>query len=180
MKETACLLQAALVAAWWVGLAASQSFFSAFQFDGIPPTALWSFFAPDVVVLASLSTLRAYRRIAAIEYVILGAFSYAALYCCNATLLTWSGLLPTGLMLMGLARMRPRRIVPTVPRRQLRHGRFSAGRLCHRSRIWLAAAWLVSVPRCDRSSAFPGSAPCPIAPAEPGVFMGNAFRTAVW
>ncbi len=31
-----------------------------------------------------------------------GAFGYAALYCCNATLLTWSGLLPTGLMLMGL------------------------------------------------------------------------------
>lgn len=103
MKETAYLLQAALIAAWWVGLASSQTFFAAFQFDGIPPTAFWSFFAPDVVLIATLSTFRAYRRIAAIEYIVLGAFGYAALYCCNATLLTGSGLLPTGLMLMGLA-----------------------------------------------------------------------------
>lgn len=103
MKETAYLLQAALIAAWWVGLASSQTFFAAFQFDGIPAAAFWSFFAPDVILIASLSTFRAYRRMTAIEFIILGAFGYAALYCCNATLLTGSGWLPTGLMLMGLA-----------------------------------------------------------------------------
>jgi protein-S-isoprenylcysteine O-methyltransferase Ste14 len=54
-------------------------------------------------LIGSLSAFRAYRRIAAIEYIVLGAFGYAALYCCNAMFLTGSGLLPTGLMLMGLA-----------------------------------------------------------------------------
>lgn len=103
MKETAYLLQAALIAVWWVCLATSPSFFAAFQFQGISSTAFWSFFAPDVILIASLSTLRAYRRSAKIEYVVLGAFGYAALYCGNATFLTRSGWLPTGLMFMGLA-----------------------------------------------------------------------------
>jgi protein-S-isoprenylcysteine O-methyltransferase Ste14 len=103
MKETGYLLQAALIAAWWVGLASSQTFFAAFQFDGIPAVAFWSFFAPDVVLIAFLSTLRAYRRVAALEYMIIGAFGYASLYCCNATLLTGSGWLSSGLMLLGLA-----------------------------------------------------------------------------
>ncbi len=103
MKETAYLLQAALIAAWWVGLASSQTFFAAFQFDTIPATAFWAFFAPDIALIAFLSVVRAYRRLAKLEYIILGAFGYAALYCCNATLLTGSGFLPTGLMLLGLA-----------------------------------------------------------------------------
>lgn len=103
MKETAYLLQAALVALWWIGLACSQVFFAAFQFDQIPPTAFWAFFAPDVLLIAALSTVRAYHQNAAIEYVILGAFGYASLYCVNATLLTASGYLPTLLMLLGLA-----------------------------------------------------------------------------
>lgn len=47
--------------------------------------------------------VRAYRRNAAIEYLILGAFGYASLYCVNATVLTASGYLPTALMLVGLA-----------------------------------------------------------------------------
>ncbi len=102
MKETSYLIQAALISAWWIGLSWSQVFFDAFQFAEIPPTAFWSFIAPDVVLIASLSAIRAYRHIAAIELIILGAFGYAALYCLNATLLTGSGLLPTGLMLLGL------------------------------------------------------------------------------
>jgi len=103
MKETSYLLQAALISAWWVCLSWNQNFFDAFQFNEIPPTAFWSFFAPDIVLIASLSTIRSYRNIAAIEFIILGAFGYAALYCFNASLLTRTGLLPTGLMLMGLA-----------------------------------------------------------------------------
>lgn len=102
MKETAYLLQAALIAAWWAGLASSQTFFAAFQFEGIPATAFWAFFAPDVIFIAALSVVRAYRRELALEYVILGAFGYASLYCCNASILTRSGWLPAGLMLMGL------------------------------------------------------------------------------
>ena len=103
MKETAYLFQAALISVWWVGLASNQFFFAAFQFDEIPPTAFWAFFAPDVILIAALSTVRAYKQNAAIEYVILGAFGYATLYCANATVLTASGYLPSGMMLIGLS-----------------------------------------------------------------------------
>lgn len=103
MKETAYLLQAALVSAWWIGLATSESFFAAFQFSGISPTAFWSFFAPDIILIAALSVVRAYRNIGWLEFVVLGAFGYGTLYCVNASLLTGSGWLPTGLMLVGFA-----------------------------------------------------------------------------
>ncbi len=102
MKETAYLLQAALISVWWFGLAASQLFFDAFQFDGVASAAFWAFFGPDMFLIAGLSAVRAYREIVSLEYVILGAFAYASLYCANATLLTHSGYLPTGLMLLGL------------------------------------------------------------------------------
>ncbi|QDS88839.1 hypothetical protein EC9_30340 [Rosistilla ulvae] len=102
MKETAYLLQSALISAWWVGLATNRTFFDAFQFDEIPPTAFWAFFAPDVVIIGALSAIRAYRKLPSLEHIVLGAFGYASLYCANATFLTHSGFLPTGLMLLGL------------------------------------------------------------------------------
>ena len=102
MKETAYFLQAGLICAWWIGLASSASFFAAFQFTGFSPTSFWAFFAPDMILIAGLSSVRAYRDSAAIEYTILGAFGYASLYCCNAAVLTASGYLPTGVMLAGL------------------------------------------------------------------------------
>lgn len=102
MKETAYLLQSALISAWWIGLASSAFIFDAFQFDEISPTAFWAFFAPDVILIAVLSAIRAYRKDTATEYVILGAFAYASLYCLNATILTASGYLPTTIMLIGL------------------------------------------------------------------------------
>ena len=86
-----------------MGLAASERFYAAFQFDGIPPKAFNAFFLPDVLLVAMLSVVRGYRRSVGLEYVILGAFGYAALYCLNATILTGSGALPTTLMLLGLA-----------------------------------------------------------------------------
>ncbi len=103
MKETAYLLQAALIGLWWLGLASSQSFFDAFQFAGIPPAAFWSFLLPDIILIGSLSAFRAYRELEMIEYIILGGFGYAALFCVNATFNTQSGWLPTGFMLVGLA-----------------------------------------------------------------------------
>lgn len=102
MKGTAYLIQAALIAVWWVGLAWSPSFFEAFQFTGISSTAFWAFFGPDILVIAGLSLVRAYREDRTLEWIVLGAFAYAALYCCNATALTNSGYLPTGLMILGL------------------------------------------------------------------------------
>jgi protein-S-isoprenylcysteine O-methyltransferase Ste14 len=103
MRETGYLLQAALICAWWAGLATSDTFLAAFQFDQISPTSFWAFFAPDILLIASLSLLRAYHSNTSIQFVILGGFGYASLYCCNASLLTGSGFLPTGLMLLGLA-----------------------------------------------------------------------------
>jgi protein-S-isoprenylcysteine O-methyltransferase Ste14 len=103
MKETAYLLQAALVVAWWIALSASERFFAAFQFAQIPPVAFWSFLAPDVLLVGVLSAVRAYRRAQWLEWTILGAFAYATFYCANAAVLTRSGGLPTSLMAMGLA-----------------------------------------------------------------------------
>jgi protein-S-isoprenylcysteine O-methyltransferase Ste14 len=103
MKETGYLVQAALIGLWWMGLASSPAIFAAFQYAGIPPVAFWAFLAPDLMFIAALSVVRAYRQAVALEHVILGAFGYATLYCCNAMLLTGSGVLPTGLMLAGLA-----------------------------------------------------------------------------
>lgn len=102
MRETAYLLQAALICAWWVGLATDSRFFAAFQFNGISPTSFWAFLIPDIALLATLSTVRAYYKNSAIEFMILGAFGYATLYCFNAMILTSSGCLPTGLMTLGL------------------------------------------------------------------------------
>lgn len=101
MKETAFLFQAVLVLLWWLGLLASPTFFDAFQFEGISAVAFWSFFIPDVILIAALSGVRAYYRQTALEYLILGAFAYATLYCCNAAILTQSGFLATGLMVLG-------------------------------------------------------------------------------
>lgn len=102
MKETAYLLQAGLIAAWWIGMAISKSFFAAFQFQCFPPESFWAFFAPDVVLIAGLSIVRAYYDRPQIEWAILGAFAYATLYCCHAAVLTASGYLPAGLMILGL------------------------------------------------------------------------------
>lgn len=103
MKESAYLLQAAIICVWWAGLAFDEKFFNAFQFDKIPRVAFWAFFAPDIALIACLSGIRGYAKIPSLELVVLGAFGYAALYCLNATVLTHSGYLPTGLMLLGFA-----------------------------------------------------------------------------
>jgi protein-S-isoprenylcysteine O-methyltransferase Ste14 len=102
MKETAYLLQAALISVWWLGLVLSQTFFRAFQFDDIGPLAFWSFLAPDVLVITLCSVVRAYRKWPELEWIVLGAFAYGTFYCVNASFLTQSGFLPTGLMLVGL------------------------------------------------------------------------------
>ncbi|MDA7925648.1 isoprenylcysteine carboxylmethyltransferase family protein [Mariniblastus sp.] len=103
MKETAYLFQAALLSLWWVGLTLSSNFFEAFQFDGIPPVSFWSFFAADMTFLVALSVLRAYFKNVLIEFIILGAFGYATAYCWNASYLTGSGYLSSGVMTLGFS-----------------------------------------------------------------------------
>jgi len=101
MKETAYIFQAALVIAWWIGLATSETIFQAFQFEEFSPEAFWAFFLPDILWIALLSLARAYFRSTVIEYLVLGGFAYATLYCINASLLTHSGYLATLLMIWG-------------------------------------------------------------------------------
>jgi protein-S-isoprenylcysteine O-methyltransferase Ste14 len=103
LKETAYLFQAALLCLWWVGLTVSSSFFEAFQYEGIPPVSFWSFFAADMIFLVTLSVFRAYWKNVLVEFMILGAFGYATVFCLNASLLTASGFLSSGVMTLGLA-----------------------------------------------------------------------------
>lgn len=60
------------------------------------------FIFPDFIVLVLLSLIRSYKRQNWIEYVILGGFAYASLFCLALTIVTKSGFLPTGTMLLGL------------------------------------------------------------------------------
>lgn len=101
MRESAYLLQALLVSLWWVGLLTSKSFFAAFQFEDLSPTAFMAFLAPDLIIIAGLSILRCYRNLRLLEWTILGGFAYATLYCLTLTCISGSGYLPSGLMILG-------------------------------------------------------------------------------
>jgi protein-S-isoprenylcysteine O-methyltransferase Ste14 len=104
MKGTAYLLQATLVSLWWIGLLINQDFYDAFQFPGIGKTAFNSFLLPDLVVVAFLSIIRAFfKKKKELDYVILGGFVFATLYCINATMLTKGGFLATTVMILGLS-----------------------------------------------------------------------------
>lgn len=102
VKETAYLIQATLIACWWIGLFADTRFYEAFQFSGIEDRAFNSFLLPDLISIALLSIIRAYRPWKKLDYVILGAFSFASLFCINATFLSGDGLLSTSIMVLGL------------------------------------------------------------------------------
>lgn len=102
MKSNAYLLQAILVAFWWAGLFMNKRFYDAFQFEEIGNTAFNAFLLPDLFIVVVLSTVRFFKPKPALEYVILGGFAFATLYCINATILTKSGFLSTIVMTVGL------------------------------------------------------------------------------
>lgn len=103
MKGTAYLIQATLIALWWIGLLLNQQFYAAFQFPGIGSTAFNAFLLPDITVVALLPVARAYTGKTELEYVVLGGFAFATLYCINATILTHGGYLSTTIMSLGLS-----------------------------------------------------------------------------
>lgn len=102
MKGTGYLLQAALISVWWAGLSISDDFFGMFQFPEISAKGFYAFLAPDMFILFALSIVRAYKPLRELEYVILGAFAYAALFCINASIITKGGYLATLCMTFGL------------------------------------------------------------------------------
>lgn len=77
MKGTAYLLQATLISLWWIGLLINQNFYDAFQFPGIGEDAFNSFMLPDLIIVAFLSTVRAYKKRKELDYIILGSFLFA-------------------------------------------------------------------------------------------------------
>ena len=101
-KAALYLLQAALIVGWWIGLMSSDSFFALFQFPGIESVAFHAFFLPDIVVIAGVSVLRFFKRGRSLEWIVLGGFAYATLFCIHASILTVGGWLSTSLMLVGL------------------------------------------------------------------------------
>jgi protein-S-isoprenylcysteine O-methyltransferase Ste14 len=102
LKGTAYLLQATLVALWWIGIKTNQIIYDAFQFPQLNKVAFGSFLLPDVIVIIALSLARSYKEIKELDYIILGGFTFATLYCINISFLTRGGYLSTALMTLGL------------------------------------------------------------------------------
>ncbi len=102
MKGTAYLIQATLISLWWIGLLVDQNFYDTFQFPGIGKKAFNALMLPDLLVVALLSVVRAYKQWRNLDHVILGGFAFATLYCINATILTGGGFLATTVMILGL------------------------------------------------------------------------------
>ncbi|SHG82918.1 methyltransferase family protein [Flagellimonas flava] len=102
MKGTAYLVQSTLILLWWLGLSMSPDFFEAFQFPGISAMAFNSFFAPDIIIIALFSLMRAYKTSRQLELIILGGFAYGSFYCLNASILSGGGYLSTVIMMLGL------------------------------------------------------------------------------
>ena len=103
MKGIAYLVQATLVFLWWITLSLSDSFYDAFQFPGLGKMAFNSFLLPDILLIGILSIITAYKRLAYIDHIILGAFAFATLYCINASILSGGGYLSTLIMTLGLS-----------------------------------------------------------------------------
>jgi len=103
MKGTAYLLQAALISLWWLGLLIYKDFYMAFQFPTIGNAAFNSFMLPDLTIVALLSLFRSHKVNIELEYIILGGFAFATLYCINASILTSGGYLSTVVMILGLS-----------------------------------------------------------------------------
>lgn len=102
LKNLAYIFQAVIISLWWLGVSLNNSFRNAFAFEGTDTRLISFFVVPDFVLLVLLSLLRAYKEEKWIEYLILGGFLYAALLCLNISMITKSGILPTGLMFLGL------------------------------------------------------------------------------
>lgn len=102
MKNLAYLFQALLISIWWLGLRMDDAFAQAFGFGEYNEKLLAFFLVPDFILLVGFSVARAYKELKALEYIILGAFAYAALFCINVSLVTGNGLLASTVMSLGL------------------------------------------------------------------------------
>ena len=102
MKNTGYLVQAALVAIWWISLLIVDGFYKYFQLEGMSKELFYGFAIPDTILIIGLSVWASYSANEKLKYIILGAFAFGALFMVGASLITQSGYLGTLLMLLGL------------------------------------------------------------------------------
>ena len=99
-KATGYFFQSVLIGSWWLGIYLSGSFYTAFEYTGFAKEYFLSFFIPDLMLVIAPSFLRAYKRFKQLEYIILGAIGFGAMYCLSLSLATQSGILSTSIMLL--------------------------------------------------------------------------------
>lgn len=99
---TAYLFQASLISVWWVLISVCDEFYLLFSFSEISRESYFALLVPDLLLLGVLSLVRAYKESRGLSLIILGAFSYATLFCINASFLGSDGFLPTATMVFGL------------------------------------------------------------------------------
>lgn len=102
MKEPGYFLQFLLILAWWLGLSLSNEAFDAFKSPKLDAFTFWSFFLPDVAIIAALSLVQSFRPRRPFPFIILGGFAYATLFCVSVTAFSMTGFLATTAMLLGL------------------------------------------------------------------------------
>lgn len=103
MKGTAYLFQSVLIIIWWILITLNEDIYSIFSYSAISVDSYFNLLVPDLGLLGILSLIRAYKTSRDLSLIILGAFSYATLFCINATITGLDGFLPTTVMIFGLA-----------------------------------------------------------------------------
>ena len=101
MKSTAYLFQSTLIVIWWILISIDENIYQFFSFSSITKKAYFNLLVPDLALLGVLSLVRAYWKNRDLSLIILGAFSYATLFCINASFSGLDGLLPTSIMFFG-------------------------------------------------------------------------------
>ena len=79
----------------------SEYIYSLFSFSGIAKESFYYFVTPDLLCISLLSAIVAYKPSEKMQFIILGAFLYATLFCLHASIAGEEGYLSTILMLLG-------------------------------------------------------------------------------
>jgi len=102
VMNIAYIFQAFIVLLWWIGIIVIDDFYKVFEYTSLSKKIFLCFMAPDVIVIAILSLIKSYTKIKNIEYVILGGFLYATLFCFAVSVTSGDGRISTLAMTLGL------------------------------------------------------------------------------
>ncbi|MGA0334529.1 MAG: methyltransferase family protein [Kiritimatiellia bacterium] len=101
MLARAYFVQGIAVLLWWLAIVSRPEFYRMFAFAGIDKAVFVHFALPDLLLLVGGSFWVAVRRNRGIQWLILGAFLYATLFCLSASIVKGSGYLGTLIMMLG-------------------------------------------------------------------------------